>query len=80
NTQLFARLLQFEGFELLHNLRPMGHMVVARPKSSTDARIYELCSTLIELGVACNARMIDGSVWLRFGTQEVTRRGALGFE
>lgn len=77
NTRTFARLLASEGFRVMGPRAPEGHMIFAQPPAGLDA--YELCLRLQTVGISCNARRIAGEPWLRFGTQEISRRGASGF-
>lgn len=79
NTQVLSRLLAVEGFAVMGEGLPQGHMLFVQPPSGTIDS-YELCRRLMKAGIASNARMMCGSPWLRLGTQEVTRRGGKGFE
>lgn len=78
NTQMLAHLLRMEGLRVMGSRPPEGHMLLAQPQADIDA--YAVCRRLMELGIACNARKLFGEPWLRFGTQEISRRGARGYE
>jgi glycine hydroxymethyltransferase len=80
HTRMFARILEMEGFEILARRQspPQGHMILAKPSKGIDP--YRVCTDLMKLGIACNARVFNGETWLRFGTQNFTRRGGTGYD
>ena len=77
NAAALGGELEKRGFELLRaGAAPTAsNLLIVKKMGALDP--YQACEALLRVGVATNARMLNGQPVLRIGTQEVTRRGML---